>query len=83
MQEISSPQTDSLRYANLEAKLERVEDERREVSAENRQLHKDKERLMNEITELKAEVAPLKERLNAESGGGAAEVSKTGASKTA
>ena len=71
------------RFAKLEAKLERVEDERRDLSAENRQLHQDKERLMNEIAELKAEVATLTERLRAEGGGGATEVPKTTASKTA
>lgn len=71
------------RFAKLEAKLERVEDERRDVSAENRLLHKDKERLMNEIAELKAEVATLNERLKAEGRGGTAEVSKTITSKTA
>lgn len=72
-----------LRLEKTEAKLDALEEERRVVSAENRRLHNALEEMLLKNGELQAQVAKLEERLKAEAGGGAAEVSKTAASKTA
>lgn len=66
----------------LISSLELCENERREVSAENRQLHKDKESLLNEIYDLKTKLIELEERLKTLVGG-RAEVAKTSESRTA
>lgn len=61
----SASQTACPRCAKLEIKLEQVEEERRELAAENRMLYKEKEELLRENGELKATVARLEERKNA------------------
>ena len=55
----------------LEAKLEASEEERREVSAENRHLHNEVRLLLKENGDLKAEVASLKAQLSEGARGGA------------